>query len=226
MTMHWPQTRQENSMTGQASALPEDSDLGQAMALMGARIRFPRNAEIYGDAEPAEFVYLVASGTVRTSKILSDGRRQIGGFYHPGDIFGLDMGDEHTLSAEALSDVTLLYVRRSAVLALAERDGRIARQLWDVTARELTQAQGHVLLLIKSAQGRMAGFLLEMAERARCRDTVELSMTRQDIADYLGLTIETVSRTLTALAERATIEMPTARCIHLRDRAALEALNG
>jgi CRP/FNR family transcriptional regulator, nitrogen fixation regulation protein len=122
--------------------------------------------------------------------------------------------------------VTVLCVRRSAVLALADRDGQIARQLWAVTACELTQAQGRVLLLIKSAQERIAGFLLEMAERARCRDTVELSMSRQDIADYLGLTIETVSRTLTALAERATIEMPTARCIHLRNRDALEALKG
>ena len=226
MTMHWPpQTRVDSTAIGQAQVLPESSDLGQSMALMGARINYPRNAEIYGECEPAEFVYLIISGTVRTSKILADGRRQIGGFYLPGDVFGLDMGDEHTFSAEALSDVTVLYVRRSAVLALAERDGHVARQLWAVTAGELAQAQSRVLLLIKSAQERLAGFLLEMAERARCGDTVELSMTRQDIADYLGLTIETVSRTLTALAEKATIEMPTARRILLRDRSALEVLN-
>jgi CRP/FNR family transcriptional regulator, nitrogen fixation regulation protein len=227
MTMHWPQTRQASSIAlDQAGMLPEGSELAQSMALMGVRINFPRNAEIYGESEPAEFVYLIISGTVRTSKILADGRRQIGGFYMPGDVFGLDMGDEHTFSAEALSDVTVLYVRRSAVLTLAERDVHVARQLWAVTTRELAQAQSRVLLLIKSAQERIAGFLLEMAERARCRDTVELSMSRQDIADYLGLTIETVSRTLTVLAERATIEMPTARRIHLRNRAALEALNG
>jgi CRP/FNR family transcriptional regulator, nitrogen fixation regulation protein len=93
MTMHWPQTRQANSIAvGQERVLPEGSDLVQSMALMGVRISFPRNAEIFGDAEPAEFVYLNISGTVRTSKILVDGRRQIGGFYLPGDVFGLDMG--------------------------------------------------------------------------------------------------------------------------------------
>ena len=223
MTMHVRQTRP-------ATPVPvpplDGSDLVQAMALMGARMNFARNAEIYGEGEPADFVYLVVSGTVRASKILSDGRRQIGGFYLPGDIFGLDLGDEHAFSAEAIGDVTVLCVRRSAVLALADRDGHIARQLWTATARELSQAQDRLLLLIKSAQERLAGFLLEMAGRPRGGDSVDLPMTRQDIADYLGLTIETVSRTLTSLAEEAVIEMPSARHILLRDRAMLEFLNG
>lgn len=227
MTMHWPQARHFDSPAlGQPAMLPGGGELGQSIALMGARMNFARNAEIYGEAEPAEFVYQVVSGAVRTSKILADGRRQIGGFYLPGDIFGLDIGDEHSFSAEVISDASVIYVRRSAVLALAERDVRVARQLWAATARELAQSQSRVLLLIKSAQERIAGFLLEMAERASCGDAVDLPMTRQDIADYLGLTIETVSRTLTTLVERATIEMKTTRRIQLRDRAALETLNG
>ena len=86
--------------------------------------------------------------------------------------------------------------------------------------------QDRVLLLVKSAQERVAGFLLEMAERASAGNTVELPMSRQDIADYLGLTIETVSRTLTGLASGATIEVPTSRQIVLRDRSALARLNG
>jgi CRP/FNR family transcriptional regulator, nitrogen fixation regulation protein len=226
MTMHVRQTRPATPVPAHEAPPLDGSDLVQAMALMGARMSFPRNAEIYGEGEPADFVYQVVSGAVRTSKILSDGRRQIGGFYLPGDIFGLDLGDEHAFSAEAIGDATVIYVRRSAVLALADRDGHVARQLWAATARELSQAQRRVLLLIQSAQERLAGFLLEMAERARSNDSVDLAMTRQDIADYLGLTIETVSRTLTALAEEAVIEVPSARRILLRDRAMLEFLSG
>jgi CRP/FNR family transcriptional regulator, nitrogen fixation regulation protein len=226
MTMHVRQTRSVTPVPAHEAPPLEGHDLAQAMTLMGARMSFPRNAEIYGEGEPADFVYQVVSGPVRTSKILSDGRRQIGGFYLPGDIFGLDLGDEHAFSAEAIGDATVIYVRRSAVLALADRDGHVARQLWAATARELSQAQRRVLLLIQSAQERLAGFLLEMAERARSGDSVDLAMTRQDIADYLGLTIETVSRTLSALAEEAVIELPSTRRILLRDRAALEFMSG
>lgn len=226
MTMHVRQTRPATPVPAHEAPPLDGSGLAQAMALMGARMSFPRNAEIYGEGEPADFVYQVVSGTVRTSKILSDGRRQIGGFYLPGDSFGLDLGDEHAFSAEAIGHVTVVYVRRSAVLALADRDGHVARQLWAATARELSQAQRRVLLLIQSAQERLAGFLLEMAERARSGDSVDLAMTRQDIADYLGLTIETVSRTLTALAEKAVIELSSTRRILLRDRAALEFMSG
>ena len=226
MTMHVRQTRPATPVLAHEAPPLDGHDLVQAMTLMGARMSFPRNAEIYGEGEPADFVYQVVSGAVRTSKILSDGRRQIGGFYLPGDIFGIDLGDEHAFSAEAIGDVTVLYVRRRAVLALADRNGHVARQLWAATARELSQAQRRVLLLIQSAQERLAGFLLEVAERARSGDSVDLAMTRQDIADYLGLTIETVSRTLTALAEEAVIELPSKRRILLRDRAALEFMSG
>lgn len=201
---------------------PDRSDLGQSMALMGARMSFPKNAEIYGEGEPADYLYQVVSGTVRTSTILADGRRQIGGFYAPGDIFGLEVGEEHAFSAEATTDVTVLLVRRSAVMAMAERDGDVARQLWGATARELTRAQRRMLLLIKSAQERVIGFLLEMAAQSPGGNAIELPMTRQDIADYLGLTIETVSRTLTALQGTALIKLAGARRIVLRNPAALQ----
>jgi CRP/FNR family transcriptional regulator, nitrogen fixation regulation protein len=98
----------------------------------------------------------------------------------------------------------VLVVKRKPLMALAERDGEVARQLWASTAAELNRAQGRLLLLIKSAQERVAGFLLEMAARSSGRDEVDLPMTRQDIGEYLGLTIETVSRTLTSMQETAT----------------------
>jgi CRP-like cAMP-binding protein len=200
--------------------------LDQQMLLMGATMSYARNAEIFGENESADYLYKVVSGGVRTSKILSDGRRQIGGFYLPGDIFGLEFGDEHALSAEAITDVKVLVVKRSALNALAGRDASIAAQLFALIGRELRRAQDHVVLLIQSAQERVAGFLLDMAERSPLSAAIELPMPRQDIADYLGLTIETVSRTLTSMEGAAAIELTTSRRIVVRNRNALRRMNG
>jgi CRP/FNR family transcriptional regulator, nitrogen fixation regulation protein len=200
--------------------------LAQQMQLMGAVMSYPRNVEIFGENEPADYLYKVISGSVRTYKILSDGRRQIGGFYMPGDIFGLEFADGHTLSAEAITDAKVLVIKRSALAALSERDATIGRDLYALTAGELRRAQERILLLIKSAQERVASFLLEMAERVTPGSAIDLPMSRQDIADYLGLTIETVSRTLTSLESAATIEVPSSRRIVLRNRVALSRLNG
>ena len=199
--------------------------MADSIDCMGACMPFLRNAEIYGESEPADYLYKVVSGTVRTYKILTDGRRQIGAFYLPGDIFGLESGDEHAFSAEAITNSTVLVIKRSAVVALATRDNSVAQQLWAMTSRELRRVQDHILLLIQTAQERVAGFLLEMANRVPGGNAVELSMSRQDIADYLGLTIETVSRMLTILEKSAAIELPSSRRIVLRNRSALSRLN-
>jgi len=193
--------------------------------LMGACMSFVVNAEIYGENEPAEYLYKVVSGTVRTYKVLVDGRRQIGAFHLAGDIFGLETGEAHTFSAEAITECKIIVIKRSAVMALAARDNDVARQMWELTARELARVQEHSLVLIKSAEERVAGFLLEMADRVPSNGAVELPMSRQDIADYLGLTIETVSRTLRHLESAAAIEVPKRRRILLRNRSALRRLN-
>jgi CRP/FNR family nitrogen fixation transcriptional regulator len=204
----------------------EREPLAQRMHLMGGTMSYPRNAEIFGETEPAEYLYKVISGSVRTYKILSDGRRQVGGFYIPGDIFGLEFSDEHTLSAEAITDAKVLVIKRSALDTLAGHDSAIARQLFALTGRELSRVQNRILLLMKSAQERVASFLLEMAERVPAGNAIELPMSRQDIADYLGLTIETVSRTLTSLESSAAIEVPSSRRIVLRNRSALSRMKG
>jgi CRP-like cAMP-binding protein len=196
-----------------------------AMETMGSQMKFGPNAEIFGEGEPAEYVYKIVKGAVRTCKILTDGRRQIGGFYLPGDIFGLEIGKEHPFSAEAINNVTVLVVRRSAIVSLAERDCDAARDLWSFTGRELGRAQEHMLLLVKSAQQRVASFLLEMSKRLAAADAIELPMSRQDIADYLGLTIETVSRTMTQLVSEQAIGLPSSRRIVLRNAGALRRLN-
>ena len=203
---------------------PVSSNEGQ-LGLMGAPIRFGRNNEIYGEDEPAEYLYQVISGAVRTYRMLDDGRRQISAFYLPGDIFGVEAGDVHLSSAEAICDAQVLVAKRSAVMARAEHEKSLARQLWMLTVRELQRVQQHSLALIRSAEERVAGFLLEMAGRNTNGTTVELPMSRQDIADYLGLTIETVSRTITHFAQSGTIALETSRRIQLRNRPALTRLN-
>jgi CRP-like cAMP-binding protein len=200
--------------------------LNWTLDMMGAPMSFKRNSEIYGENEPAEFLYKLVSGAVRTAKILNDGRRQIGEFYLPGDIFGLEIGAEHAFSAEAIADAKVIVIKRSAVESLAARDNDISQQLWATTGRELKRMQEHILLLIKTAQERVAGFLLEMAMRIKSTTEIELPMSRQDIADYLGLTIETVSRTLTILENSAAIALPSSRRIVLLNPAALRRLNG
>jgi CRP/FNR family nitrogen fixation transcriptional regulator len=204
--------------------IPASVPVTGSIEMMGAPMPFARNAEIYGENEPADYLYKVVNGAVRTYKVLNDGRRQIGSFYLPGDMFGLEIGDEHTFSAEAVVDCKILVIKRSALVALAGRDTSVARQLWTMAAAELQRAQDHIMLLIKTAQERVAGFLMEMSARNAGTAEVELPMSRLDIADYLGLTIETVSRTLTQLENSGAIAVPTSRRIVLRSRGALNRL--
>ncbi|HEX2654082.1 MAG TPA: helix-turn-helix domain-containing protein [Xanthobacteraceae bacterium] len=199
--------------------------IAELFDMMGAALSFGRNQEVYGEGEPAEYLYVVKSGCVRTSKSLNDGRRQIGAFYLPGDVFGLEAGEEHSFSAEALSTTTVRIVKRAALTSRIAGDAAMASHLLKLTTDELQRTQARILLLIKSAQERIAGFLLEMAKRSRAVNEIELPMCRQDIADYLGLTIETVSRTLTQLENSRAIELSTSRRIVLRNRPALARLN-
>jgi CRP/FNR family nitrogen fixation transcriptional regulator len=195
------------------------------LGLMGAPMRFARNTEVYGEEDPAEYLYQVVSGAVRTYRMLEDGRRQISAFYLPGDIFGVEAGDVHASSAEAVCDAHILVAKRSAVMARAEHERDLSKQLWTLTVRELQRIQAHSMLLIRSAEERVAGFLLEMAGRDSTGSAIDLPMCRQDIADYLGLTIETVSRTFTLLVQSGTIGLEKSRRILFRNRAALDRLS-
>ncbi|MBR0934238.1 helix-turn-helix domain-containing protein [Bradyrhizobium jicamae] len=192
--------------------------------MIGTPMRYARNTEIYGEAEPAEYLYQLVFGAVRTYKILDDGRRQIGSFYLPGDIFGFEAGDAHNSSAEAICESQVMMVKRNALMVRASHERDLARQLWVATALELRRFQEHLALLISSAEERVVGFLIDMARRATKNATIELPMSRQDIADYLGLTIETVSRTFTQLEQTGVIALRTSRRVELRNRAMLNRL--
>ncbi len=210
-----------------AVTTPEQDAVTAAFAVHGAAMRFSRNMEIYGEGEPAEYYYQVVTGAVRTYKVMQDGRRQIGAFYLPGDVFGLEAGKAHDFSAEAIAESTVRLARRSTIVAMAARDSDLAADLWMHTAGGFRSAQEHMLLLgRKSAEERVASFILDLARRVSADQIVELPMSRQDIADYLGLTIETVSRTLTLLEGKEAIGLPTSRRVVLRSRASLQRLNG
>jgi CRP/FNR family transcriptional regulator, nitrogen fixation regulation protein len=192
-----------------------------ARSMLGVPMKFGAGNEIYGEGEPVEYVYEVMQGAVRTVKVLTDGRRTLGGFYFAGDIFGLEEGDDHSLSAEAIADTAVRVIKRRTLIRMAGYDRELGRQLFVATSREIARVHNHALMLIKTAQERVASFLFEMGERISVGDLVVLPMSRQDIADYLGVTIETVSRTFTILESTAAIGLPNARAVVLRDRAAL-----
>jgi CRP/FNR family transcriptional regulator, nitrogen fixation regulation protein len=206
-------------------AIASNGAVADELGLMGAKMTYARNEEIFGEGEPAEYLYKVVSGAVRACKILDDGRRQVSAFYVPGDFFGLEFAAEHSSSCEAITNTIVLVFKRSAVDERAKRDGNVVRKLWEITAAELGRAQDHVLQLIRSAEGRISSFLLKMAARSRSANELELPMCRQDIADHLGLTIETVSRTLTQFTAAGLIGLPSSRHVVLRNRSALARLN-
>ncbi|WP_338827103.1 helix-turn-helix domain-containing protein [Bradyrhizobium sp. 27S5] len=205
-------------------AIPAATPATGPFGAMGTPMRFARCTEIYGEDEDAEYLYQVIAGAVRTYRILEDGRRQIGAFYLPGDIFGLEADETHIYSAEAVCETRLVAVKRSALIARAAQEKELARQLWNETARELRRFQEHLGLLISTAEERVVGFLLDMKRRVAKNNVVELSMSRQDIADYLGLTIETVSRTFTQLEQSGAISLPTSRRVKLHKHATLNRL--
>ncbi len=192
----------------------------------GMRRTVGADAEIFAEGDRATTFYKIVSGVVRTYKLLSDGRRQIDDFHLPGDIFGLEAGEMHRFHAEAVVETRLLVHRRER-RALTGDDGALAREVVAGMMRDLERAQDHMLLLgRKSAKERIASFLLGLSQRMGSRGApVDLPMSRTDIADHLGLTVESVSRAVTQLEREGLIELPpNRRAVILRNAAALRHL--
>ncbi len=181
-----------------------------------------RDAAIFAQEDEVAHVYKVISGAVRITRLLADGRRHIVAFCFPGELFGLEAGDTHQFAAEAVVASRIAFVRRSAVASEAERNGDAMWNVWRLMALELGRAQDHALVLGRlNAEERVGAFLRDMAARTGSDDSIDLPMSRTDIADYLGLTIETVSRTLTHMERQGAIRFAGARRIHLRGGRAL-----
>jgi CRP/FNR family nitrogen fixation transcriptional regulator len=187
--------------------------------IVASEFSYKKDEEIYGEDEPADYVYQVISGAVRSYRLMPDGRRQIGAFHLPGDIFGLESGSSHRLATEAIIDTTVRLVKRRSLEKLAGTDVKLAHQLWAITSGELRHAEDHMLLLgRKTAMERVATFLLEMDRRLAVAGMMALPMCRRDIGDYLGLTLETVSRALSQLHSQGILGFSGARQIQLRGR--------
>lgn len=185
----------------------------------GVRMNYGRDEEIFGEGEASRHVYRVISGAVRTYRVLSDGRRQIVEFHTAGDVFGLDGESRHALSAEAVRETVLQVVRRESFLNDQGADAAIQALL-----KTFHRAQAHMMLLGRhTACERVAAFLLDFRDRSGA-DAIDLPMSRQDIADYLGLTIETVSRTFTQLQSARQIDLASCRRVVLRNPSALERI--
>ncbi len=209
------------------AAITRSGQLDALLALeqIGIRRSFARDAEIYAEGAAADCWYKVVSGTVRICKLLADGRRHIAEFCFAGDCFGLPPAGTRVFSAEAVGDVIVMRYPQRLADRLIDENPRLARGLYDKTLRDLAHAQTRMLLLGRmTASERVARFLLELAERRDARHVLDLPMSRSDIADYLGLTIETVCRVLSIFKRDGVIAIPTPHRIELRDREALEML--
>jgi CRP/FNR family nitrogen fixation transcriptional regulator len=205
-----------------AASADQFSVITSCSGVVATEFTYSKDEEIYGEGEPSEYVYQVIRGAVRTYKLLNDGRRQIGAFHLPGDVFGLDPGSAHRLTAEAIADTTVRLVKRRSLEAAAGSNVRVAHNLWTMTAGDLRHAEDHMLLLgRKTAMERVATFLLEMDRRLAKAGMMALPMCRRDIGDYLGLTLETVSRALSQLNDEGVLLFSSARQIVLRNRQRL-----
>jgi CRP/FNR family transcriptional regulator, nitrogen fixation regulation protein len=209
-----------NVYSGRPRSSNELSVLSRKRVVFG-EFQYRRGAEIFREAEPAGFVYQVVKGAVRSYKVLADGRRQIGAFHLPGDIFGIENGDIYRFTAEAIVDTAVLLLRRRGVEDLAHEDASVVQDLLHLTTKNLIHAEDHVLLLgRKTSLERVVAFLIEMDRRLTAAGVMELPMMRRDIADYLGLSLETVSRALSTLHSERVLAFigKTQRRIVLLDR--------
>ena len=187
--------------------------------------RYEKDSQIYGEDGSADYVYQVASGAVRSYKLLSDGRCQITAFHLPGDVFGMDIGAIRRVAADAIIDTTVRRVKRRSLEQAAATDMFVGRSLWNMARTSLEHAEDHLLLLgRKTAIERVAAFLLEMDRRLTGTGMLPLPMCRRDIGDYLGLTLETVSRALSQFHDQGILEFSGARHIVLRNRALLRGM--
>lgn len=196
-------------------------NLGWSLTLMPGQ-------PLFHEGEPATRVFTLTKGTIKLYKLLADGRRQVMGFMHPGDVLGISVEDEHAFTAEALEHSQLCWFPRDRFDKFVDHHGSMERELYRVAAHELAAAQQQLVLLgRKTATERVASFILHLAKRAERLPGsdgrfVDLPMSRSDIADYLGLTKETVSRVFSALRHARVIRLRAIDKVEIVDQSALE----
>ena len=182
---------------------------------------------LFWEGDKAGQVFELLEGVVRTYRIMSDGRRAIMGFIHPGDVLGVSFRDRYLVTAEAVTQVKVRRFARDRFFTMINELPALRPQLFAILCDEMSAAQDQVLLLgRKTAEERVISFLLYVRRKCTRGEEIELPMSRQDIADYLGLTIETVSRTMTSLTRRGLIAPGARHAITLRKLSALRKIAG
>jgi CRP/FNR family transcriptional regulator, nitrogen fixation regulation protein len=195
------------------------------LALRRGPIRYRRGAMIACEGDPSDYAYVVVTGMVRSCRTYRDGSRGIAAFHLPGELFGWSGDPVRSLALEAATDTQVLFLKRRALLAAATQNSRIASYLLAAATNELRSVQEHSLLMSKSAECRVTAFLIDLSTRLEKTTYLDLPMSRQDMADHLGLTIETVSRTITKLDRSGLIGRATCRALILRNRASLARMS-
>jgi len=191
---------------------------------IGTTIICSRNKAVAEEGSSADYVYEIAAGSLRAVRLLSDGRRYIERFLVPGDFFGLNEGETYSHTLEVVSSAAVVRYPRRQFLRFLEGNPEAGRMFFARICRELSDAQERMLLLGRKTAGeRLAAFLIDMASRAPAKAAGEviLPMNRSDIADYLGLTVETVSRSLTGLRAQRIIDLPNANRVMVLKRSVL-----
>jgi CRP/FNR family transcriptional regulator len=206
----------------------EDADLAR-LATSAVVTKVPAGQCFVAEGEPAEFFFVVTAGTAKLFKLLPDGRRQIIGFVGPGQLLGLAVSDTYAFSAEAIEPVRYCRFLRAELRTLLDDFPPMEKRLLELASDELVAAQEQMLLLgRKTARERLASYLLMQSRQGlqsgRLRRQFKLPITHRDIADYLGLTIETISRTFTRLQAEGLIDIVSQGQIVIRDPVALEEL--
>ena len=217
-----------NANSQKPRPLGELHTLSDEKAFMN-EFKYRRNTEVFGEGEAAEYVFQIVEGAVRSYKLLSDGRRQISAFHLPSDIFGIETTDAYRFTAEAVIDTTVRIARRRTLFeGHSGGDAPAIKNVLNLVTRNLQHAENHMLLLgRKTSLEKVAAFLLEMDHRSEAAGVMILPMSRRDIADYLGLALETVSRTLSLLRDRGILSFTgqTQRQIVVQNRFRLAELD-
>ncbi|MBO9376597.1 helix-turn-helix domain-containing protein [Sphingomonas histidinilytica] len=196
-----------------------------ALSRFGRRITLPAGQTLLWEGEEAITVGNLLSGMLKLSTLTGDGREQIVGIVHPSDFIGRPFGRNSPHSVTALTDATLCVFGRTAFDRFAQEHAAIGQALLERTLIELDRARHWMLLLgRKSACERVASLIVEIADRADGGPTIDLPLSRQQMGDILGLTIETVSRSLTRLKRAGVIALPSLRRIAIRKPDELRAI--
>jgi CRP/FNR family nitrogen fixation transcriptional regulator len=210
---------------GEDARYDKFDELVMRLDLQPKILHYDKGAEIFWEESATEYVYQVTAGAVRNYKLLSDGRCQITAFYLPGDIFGFDCSARRQTTADAIVGTAVRAVKRRDIEIAAGSDILTSKLLLDITTEDLNHARNQIVLLgRKTAIERVAAFLLEMEKRVPSTYTFPLPMCRRDIGDYLGLTMETVSRALSQFHDQGILEFMGARHIALKNRALLRGM--